>query len=119
MTDEIVTPATPTPEPAPQPAVVTTPVAQPAVVTAPALPDLKAVATALLADVPEHLRGLIPQIEPAAQIDWYTKAKTAGAFSTGAPTVPSTDSGKPTVTPVEPNLSDLPAMARMSRGYGQ
>jgi hypothetical protein len=97
---------------------VTTQVVQPAVIAAPAQPDLKAVADALLNDVPKHLQCLIPQVTPAEQIEWYTKAKTAGAF-TGAPAVPITDSGKPTVTPVEPNLNDLPPMARMSRGYGR
>lgn len=116
MTDEVETQKPETP----QPVVVTTPVAQPPIVAAPAsTPDLTVVADALLKDVPENMQSLIPNISPAEQIEWFTKAKTAGAFSTGAPAVPTTDSGKPTVTPVEPNLNDLPVIARMARGYGQ
>jgi hypothetical protein len=120
MNDEVVTPETPKPV-APQPVVVATPVVQPAVVAQPiSQPDMRDVAAALLADVPEHLRGLIPDIDPTQQIVWYSTAKTTGVFSDGGPVVPITDGGvKPTVTPTEKNLNDLPIAARMASGYGQ
>lgn len=117
MTNEVTEASKPTS----QPIAVTAPVAQPTVAAEQPTPqlDMQAVATALLADIPEHLRGLIPKIDPASQIQWYADAKTTGVFSDGKPVVPETDSGRPTVTPTEPNLNDLPVMARMSRGYSQ
>lgn len=118
MTDETNTTDT-TAKPA-APIVTSAPAAQPAVITATVQPDLKTVADVLLSEIPEQLRGLIPKVEPAAQIEWFAQAKKTGVFSTGAPSVPETDAGrKPSVSPVEPNLNDLPPMARMSRGYGQ
>ncbi|MEM1111521.1 MAG: hypothetical protein AAGI11_06405 [Pseudomonadota bacterium] len=119
MTEEVTPTETPKPEatPAPaQPAPVAPATPEPVQL---AQPDLKETAEALLSQVPEHLRGTIPDTDPVAQIKWFATAQKSGAFSTGAPTVPETDSGKPTVTPVEPNLDDLPATARMARGYGQ
>jgi len=107
MSDE---PETPTPTPTP-----------PSDAAATELAALKAqladTAKATLAGVPENLRGLIPEsLSPADQIAWFAKAKATGAF--GKPAVPSTDGGeRPAITPKTPDLSALPAFARIAAGY--
>lgn len=81
---------------------------------------LKEVAGSLLAEVPEHLKALIPDgLDDAGKIKWFQKAKAAGAFGGAkAPAaVPETDSGKPPVTPRSEDLSKLPVYARMATGY--
>lgn len=75
----------------------------------------KAATDAILATVPERLRSLIPEGEPAARLTWFAKAKQAGIFE--PPVVPKTDEGKPTVTPKASEFSSLPPIARMSTGY--
>lgn len=78
--------------------------------------QLAAVETALLAEVPAHLKGLVPVGLPVAdRIGWLHQAKTAGLFV--AAVVPTTDTGKPAVTPRTEDLSKLPTFARMARGY--
>jgi hypothetical protein len=75
----------------------------------------KAAAGAVLAMVPERLRALIPEGDPAAQLAWFAKAKQTGVFD--APNVPKTDDGKPTITPKAADFSTLPPEARMAAGY--
>lgn len=74
-------------------------------------------ADAMLEVIPDHLRPLIPEgLSPARKVAWFLKARDTGVFAP-AP-VPATDSGKPTVTPRTPDVSTLPPVARMARGYG-
>lgn len=80
---------------------------------------MQAVAETLLSEVPDHLKALIPEnIGPAHQIAWFKRAKETGVFDS-KPTVPETDSGKPTVTPTDPDVNELPPIARMALGYGK
>jgi len=80
--------------------------------------ELSATADALLAEVPEHLKALIPaDLGPAAKIKWFREARKTGVFG-GTTQVPETDSGKPKVTPRDQDLSTLPPVARMARAYG-
>jgi hypothetical protein len=90
--------------------------------------DLKALAEqvahmadAMLEVIPDHLRPLIPEgLSPARKVAWFLKARDTGVFALGpilAP-VPTTDSGKPTVTPRTVDVSTLPPVARMAHGYG-
>ncbi|QQV75876.1 hypothetical protein H5J25_09625 [Sphingomonas aliaeris] len=78
---------------------------------------LSETAKVILADVPDHLKGLIPaSLAPADQIAWFKTAKATGVFS--KPIVPATDAGtKPTITPTTPDASALPTFARMASGY--
>lgn len=74
-------------------------------------------ATAVLAGVPENLRGLIPaSMSPADQLAWFHAAKATGVFDTKV-TVPVTDTGKPAITPTTPDHASLPVYARMAGGY--
>lgn len=74
-------------------------------------------AKAILADVPDHLRALIPaNLPPADQIAWFRQAKSTGVF--GKPAVPPTDGGaKPAIAPTTPDTSSLPIHARLAAGY--
>lgn len=76
-------------------------------------------AAAVLAGVPENLRALIPaNLPPADQLAWFHKAKATGVFDKpAAPAVPTTDAGKPTITPLTADLASLPVYARMAAGY--
>lgn len=79
--------------------------------------QLAAVETAFLADLPEHLKPLVPAGLPVAdRIGWLQNAKKAGLF-TQAVSVPTTDSGKAQTTPRDVDLSKLPPAARMAAGY--
>lgn len=74
-------------------------------------------AAAVLAAVPENLRGLIPaSLSPADQLSWFHTAKATGVFD-AKPTVPVTDTGKPAITPTLPDPASLPVYARMAGGY--
>jgi hypothetical protein len=79
--------------------------------------QLVAAAETILADVPEHLRGLIPaSLSPADQIAWFQQAKATGVFA--KPIVPPTDGGvKPVITPAIKDPSSLPVYARIAGGY--
>ncbi|GGA62464.1 hypothetical protein [Sphingomonas psychrolutea] len=81
--------------------------------------QLSEAATAVLADVPAHLKALVPtNLTPAEQVAWFHAAKATGVF--GKPAVPTTDTGtKPTVTPTSPDPSTLPAFARIAAGYNK
>lgn len=80
--------------------------------------ELSATADALLAEVPEHLKALIPSdLGPAARMKWFREARKTGVFG-GTAKVPETDTGKPKVTPRDQDLSTLPPVARMARAYG-
>ncbi len=74
-------------------------------------------ATAILAAVPENLRGIIPgALSPAEQVTWFHTAKAAGVFD--KPTVAATDAGtKAAITPIATDPSSLPLYARMATGY--
>jgi hypothetical protein len=81
--------------------------------------DMQAVADALLAEVPEHLKALVPaDLGPAARIRWFQAAKSTGVFGGTSTTVPTTDTTPPRTTPRDQDLSNLPPAARMARGYG-
>lgn len=74
-------------------------------------------ATAVLAGVPDRLRGLIPAgLSPADQLAWFHTATATGVFD-AKPAVPPTDGGKPAITPTTPDPSSLPVFARMAGGY--
>lgn len=79
--------------------------------------QLAETATAVLAGVPENLRGLIPvTLAPADQIAWFNQAKATGVFD--KPAIPPTDGGaRPAITPKTPDTSSLPIHARMAAGY--
>lgn len=81
--------------------------------------QLVAAAETILADVPEHLRGLIPtSLSPADQITWFQQAKATGVFA--KPIVPPTDGGvKPAITPRAPDTSSMPVYARLAAGYAK
>jgi hypothetical protein len=75
------------------------------------------VADALLQGVPEHLKATIPDASPGDQILWFRKAEKSGAFS--PPKVPTTEVGRPRVTPVAEDLSKLHPIQKIARGYTQ
>jgi len=80
--------------------------------------ELEEIAKAMLAEVPENLKPLVPEgLSPAQQIKWFNSAKATGVFNSKA-IVPATDSAKPKTTPQEADLSNLPVAARMAAGYG-
>ena len=95
-----------------------TPTPDPAAVEIAALKaQLADTATTVLAGVPENLRALIPaSLSPADQLAWFHSAKATGVFD-AKPAVPTTDTGKPAITPVTPDPSSLPVFARMAGGY--
>jgi len=78
--------------------------------------DLEQVANSMLATIPENLKALIPEdLSPAAKVKWFDKAKETGIFNKVP--VPETDNAKPSITPQQIDPSELPPIARMSRGY--
>lgn len=81
--------------------------------------QLAETAKLMLSEVPEHLRGLIPErLSPADLIAWVAQAKASGAFD--RPVVPSTDGGaRPAITPQTPDHSSLPVHARLAAGYAK
>jgi hypothetical protein len=95
-----------------------TPTPDPAVAELAALKvQLADTATAVLAGVPEQLRGLIPaSLSPAEQVAWFHTAKATGVFDAKT-TVPVTDTAKPAITPTTPDHASLPVYARMAGGY--
>jgi hypothetical protein len=83
--------------------------------------QLEAMATEMLKQVPEDLRGLIPEsLPPLERVAWYNSAKATGIFnkSASAPDVPKTDSGQPRMTPPPADIHKLPPSERMKMGYG-
>lgn len=79
--------------------------------------EYSALADAVLAEIPEHLKPLIPaELSPTAKLKWYQEAKKTGVFNT-KPTVPETDTTKPKTTPKDVDLSTLPPTARMAAAY--
>lgn len=109
-------PASPPPNPQPE----AKPASQPPA-TPPETPGdvLKEVAASLLAEVPDHLKGLIPEgLDEAGKIRWFQKAKQTGVFGVAkGAAVPVTDSGKAPITPRDADFSKLPVYARMAAGY--
>jgi len=78
--------------------------------------ELEQVANSMLSTIPDNLKALIPEdLSPAAKVKWYDKAKETGVFNKA--TVPETDNTKPSITPQQTDPSELPPIARMSRGY--
>lgn len=74
-------------------------------------------AATVLAGVPENLRALIPaSLSPADQLAWFHSAKATGVFD-AKPAVPTTDAGKPAITPTNTDPTSLPVYARMAGGY--
>ena len=83
--------------------------------------QLEAMATEMLKQVPEELRGLIPEsLPPLERVAWFNSAKSTGIFEKTAstPAVPRTDSGQPRMTPPPTDLQKLPPSERMKLGYG-
>ena len=83
--------------------------------------QLEAMATEMLKQVPEELRGLIPEsLPPLERVAWFNSAKATGIFNNSAsnPDVPRTDSGQPRMTPPPTDIQKLPASERMKMGYG-
>ena len=79
--------------------------------------ELAAANAHLLDQVPAHLRDLVPSNTGTAErIAWINRAKSAGLFA-AAVQVPTTDSGRPAVTPRDIDFTKLPPTARMSAGY--
>lgn len=114
----------PTPTPAPAPVTPTAPdtanpneVDQLKAQLAAQVAELDEIAKAILSNIPDGLKALIPEdLSPAAKVKWYQKAQAAGLLI--RPQVPETDTSKPGVLPVKVNPDDLPPIARMSYGYG-
>lgn len=76
-------------------------------------------AEAVLAEIPERLKPLIPaDYGPAQKLKWYRDAKNTGVFD-ARPHVPETDRGKPATTPKDRDFSTLPVHARIAAGYGK
>ena len=82
--------------------------------------DVAKLADEVLAEVPEHLKALIPTgLGPAERIAWYRGAKATGVFN-AKPKVPDTDHGRPTTTPRDGvDLSTLPTLAKLAASYGR
>ena len=79
--------------------------------------QLATIETALLAEVPAHLKTLVPAgLSVGDRIGWLQNAKKAGIFSTTVP-VPTTDTGKAPTTPRDVDFTKLPPAARMAAGY--
>ena len=75
----------------------------------------------ILAEVPEHLKPLIPEGGAAAKLIWFKQAKSTGIF--GKPKVPATDGGqKPAVETKNSSNTDttkLSGAALLAAGYGK
>ena len=83
--------------------------------------QLEAMASQVLAQVPEDMRGLIPEsLPPMERVAWFNSAKATGIFDkTAKPSVPKTDSGQPRISPPPADLNKLPSSERMKLGYGR
>ncbi len=113
MTTETTNPAPNTPDTPPAP---TAPVVSPEQARIAALEtQLATVETALLAEVPAHLKTLVPAgLSVGDRIGWLNQAKAAGLFA--AP-VPPTDNVKPRQVPTPDALVQMPVAARIAAGY--
>lgn len=79
--------------------------------------EMEEITKAILANIPDGLKALIPEeLSPAAKVKWYQKAQAAGLLVRSP--VPETDTSKPGVLPVKVNPDELPPIARMAYGYG-
>ena len=76
---------------------------------------LNDVVTTLISELPENLRQLVPSLPPAQQITWINQAKTAGLFTTQAPSA-SPDPQRPIAKP-EVDLNNSSPFAMMQNGY--
>lgn len=76
---------------------------------------LAAIVDEMCNDVPEDMRGLIPNLPPAEKVKWLREARTRGLFRASAPTS-SPDSKRP-VAKTSEDLSNLSPVAMMARGY--
>lgn len=80
--------------------------------------EINEIANSILANIPDGLKALIPdELTPAAKVKWYQKAQAAGLLK--RPSVPETDTSKPSLLPPKVNPNELPPIARMSYGYGK
>jgi hypothetical protein len=80
--------------------------------------ELASLADALKAEIPAHLQRLVPTQLPAPDlVRWLMEARATG-LAAGTVKVPETDTRKPGTTPKSEDMSQLPAVARMARGYG-
>src|SRR4051812_21824479 len=70
--------------------------------------ELADVAEAMIEEVPEEYRALVPDLRPAQKVKWLRDAKAAGLFGGKARvTVPVTDTKAPTTTPKPEDTSKL------------
>lgn len=76
---------------------------------------LAAIVDDLCNDVPENMRGLIPNLPPVEKVKWLREARAKGLFRPQAPTS-SPDSKRPVAKPAE-DLNNLSPVAMMARGY--
>ena len=78
--------------------------------------DATELANAVLKQIPDGLKALIPEaLSPSEKVRWFEKAKAAGLLI--KPNVPETDTQKPGLIPPKVNPNELPPIARMSMGY--
>lgn len=92
MTDTTVPPA-PAEQPtsAPQPAIPSAPTA-PNNGDAAQLAKVESIVAAMVAELPEHLRPLVPSsLSAADRLEWLQTAKKSGLFTAGPAVVPPTD----------------------------
>lgn len=74
----------------------------------------------ILANVPEHLKGLIPkELSPAAKAAWYFEAKETGVFDAAPKPVVPAVGVKPTSTPTEHDFSSLPPRERLTAAFSR
>ncbi|MEQ9448188.1 MAG: hypothetical protein RLN70_04670, partial [Rhodospirillaceae bacterium] len=84
--------------------------------------DMNEMADTVLAEVPDHLKDLIPEGTAAQKVEWFKKAKATGIFGRKSADVPPTDGGekpKGETKHSEIDLEKMPPMARMAHGYGK
>ncbi|SOD96635.1 hypothetical protein [Caenispirillum bisanense] len=81
--------------------------------------QLAFMAERVLANVPEHLKGLIPkELSPAKQAAWYFEARETGIFDTAPAPAPVPSVGrKPESTPTPPDFSSMSPRERLTAAY--
>ncbi len=75
---------------------------------------LASIVDELCGDVPEDMRGLIPNLPAPEKVKWLREARAKGLFN--VKTADSPDSKRPTGKQPE-DLSGLSPVAQMARGY--
>jgi hypothetical protein len=83
--------------------------------------QLAFMAERVLANVPEHLKGLIPrELSPAKQAAWYFEARDTGIFDAAPAPDPVPSVGrKPESTPTSPDYSAMNPRERLAAMYAK